>query len=147
MRTLVALFAVLLFLEHNVSAEDCTDYEEAYDLAQYVIQQDQASTYREAYDLINNVIDSATNYLAYCKKQIPSAQQYQIQQEIRRAAKKRGKYFKGAVHEYHGIYGIRPNVREVYQSGGGYSSGIRPSHNRSSPRMPPVRQPQMPPVH
>ena len=146
MRTLVALFAVLLFLEHNVFAKACTDYEEAYDLARYVMQQDQVSSYREAYDLINNLIDSATNYLAYCKKQIPSAQQYQLQQQIRRAAKKRAAYFKGAVREYHAIYGIRPNVQEVYQSGGGHFSGTRPSNYRSPPRMPPVRQPQMPSV-
>jgi len=127
-----------------LSAAECEGYEEAYDLAKYKVSESTISSNREGYDLANALIDSATEYFAYCKEQISASQHYQILQEIRRTAKWRERYFKGAVKEYHAIYGIRPNVQEVYQNGG-YTTGGNgrsPLGYSSPPRFPKVRQPQ-----
>jgi len=104
-------------------------------------------SYRKSYDLVNTLIDTAVEYLGYCKKEIILADQYQIQQVIKRADKKRREYFKGAVREYHAIYGIRPNVKEIYRDGGFYNGTSGGTSGYSSPpRFPTVQQPQMPPV-
>ena len=127
----------------GLMAQDCSDYESNYDIAKYTMHEKDNVSYRNNYDLANTLIDSATEYLGYCNQKISLAEQYQIQQVIKRIDKKRREYFKGAVREYHAIYGIRPNVREIYQDGGGYSSGGgRSSGYSSPPRFPAVRQPQ-----
>lgn len=146
MKTLSILIFLSLFFSTLLSAKSCSDYEIAYDMAQYTMQEQGRISYRKSYDLVNSLIDKATEYLGYCKKEIILADQYQIQQVIKRADKKRREYFKGAVREYHAIYGIRPNVREIYQDGS-FSSGSGGSSGYSSPpRFPTVQQSQMPPV-
>ena len=138
-KSLVLIMLILLSLE----AKPCQTYDEAYALAELRMQEESAKSYRKNYDLINELIDTATAYLAYCKKEITLAEQYQLQQRIKKADKMRRTYFEGAVREYHVKYGIRPNVREIYQDGGGYSSGGgRNSGYSSPPRFPAVRQPQ-----
>lgn len=143
----VSIGVAVVLLNSALLAKNCGDYEAAYDLAQYTMKEKGMISYRKSYDLVNDLIDSATSYLAYCSQNITLAQQYQIQQVIKRADKKRRDYFNGAVREYHAIYGIRPNVTEIYQDGGfwyGPSGGT--SGYSSPPRFPPVQQPQMPPV-
>jgi len=141
------LFGLSMMMAVSLYSKNCSDYEEDYELAKFAMSSKELESYRKAYDLVNTLIDSATEYLAYCKEETSLDQQYQIRQEIKRAAKKRESYFKGAVREYHAIYGIRPNVREIYQDGGGYSTGGGRAPGYSSPpRFPAVRQPQMPPV-
>ena len=145
-KTIIILGLLLALGSTGLFAKSCSDHEAAYDMAQYVMKEKGQISYRKSYDLINKVIDTATEYLAYCKEEIVLADQYQIRQVIKRADKKRRDYFSGAVREYHAIYGIRPNVTEIYQDGsfsGGASGGTGYS---SPPRFPPVRQPQMPPV-
>ena len=133
-----------------LAATECGAYEEAYSATKYRMEETKGSSYRERYDLANDLIDAAIVYLAYCKEQITLADQYQIRQTIKKTDKKRKVYFKGAVREYHALYGIRPNVTEIYQDGSGESGGTSPSKERSQPqsppRFPPVRQPMMPPV-
>ena len=146
MKLLSAILIVLFTSLASLSAKSCNEYEAAFDIAQYTMQEQGRISYRKSYDLINSVIDSATEYLGYCKKEITLADQYQIQQMIKRADKKRRKYFKGAVREYHAIYGIRPNVTEIYQDGSFSSGGGSSSGYSSPPRFPTVQQPQMPPV-
>ena len=146
MKTLFSLIFLALFTSTLLTAKSCSDYEVAYDMAKYTMQEQGRISYRKSYDLINRVMDTATEYLGYCKKEIILADQYQIQQVIKRADKKRRVYFKGAVREYHAIYGIRPNVREIYQDGGFSSGGGRLPGYSSPPRFPTVQQPQMPPV-
>ncbi len=144
---LMSIGLAVVFLNSGLLAKNCSDYEAAYDLAQYTMKEKGMISYRNSYDLVNDLIDFATDYLAYCSQNITLAEQYQIQQVIKRADKKRRDYFSGAVREYHAIYGIRPNVTEIYQDGsfsGGSSGGA--SGYSSPPRFPPVRQPQMPPV-
>ena len=137
------MMVMFILASRTLSATECTTYEANFDLAKYKMNEQGSISYRKSYDLINGVIDTATEYLAYCDQEITLADQYQIQQVIKRADKKRREYFKGAVREYHAIYGIRPNVREIYQDGGGYSSGGGSSSGYSSPpRFPAVRQPQ-----
>ena len=142
------IIAVLLLVVGSGSllAKSCSDYEAAYDMAQYTMKEKGRISYRKSYDLVNTLIDTATEYLGYCNKEITLADQYQIQQVIKRADKDRRGYFKGAVREYHAIYGIRPNVTEIYQDGSFSSGGGGSSGYSSPPRFPPVRQPQMPPV-
>jgi hypothetical protein len=130
----------------ELSAKSCGDYEAAYDMAQYTMKEKGRISYRKSYDLVNKLIDTATEYLGYCKQEITLGDQYQIQQVIKRADKDRRGYFKGAVREYHAMYGIRPNVTEIYQDGSFSSGGGSSSGYSSPPRFPPVRQPQMPPV-
>lgn len=131
-------------------AAACTEYEEAYLTAQYKMDQKEKISYRERYDLVNDLIDSGIVYLAYCKEKIPLGDRYRIQQVIKRGDKKRREYFIGAVREYHAIYGIRPNVTEIYQDGSSSGSKGASSKERSEPpsppRFPPVPQPMMPPV-
>ncbi len=140
----LAIWTVLLLLITSIDlyAKKCIDYEAEYDIAKYMMQEQGRISYRKSYDLINIVIDTATEYLGYCKKKIILADQYQIQQVIKRADKRRAIYFKGAVREYHAIYGIRPNIKEIYQDGRFSSGGGRSSGYSSPPRLPPVRQPQ-----
>ncbi|MDA3945185.1 MAG: hypothetical protein PF439_00700 [Helicobacteraceae bacterium] len=141
----IGLFSLLMTKE--LSAKSCSDYEVAYDIATYTMKEEGQISNRKSYDLVNTLIDTATEYLAYCNDEISLADQYQIQQSIKRADNKRREYFKGAIREYHAIYGIRPNVTEIYQDGSfssGSSSGT--SGPSSPPRFPPVMQPQMPPV-
>lgn len=145
-KSIVILGLSLLIATASLSAESCSDHEAAYDMALYTMNEKGNASYRKNYDLVNDLIDSATNYLAYCKDEITLADQYQIQQVIKRADRKRREYFNGAVREYHAIYGIRPNVREIYQDGSFSSGGGGTSGYSSPPRFPPVRQPQMPPV-
>jgi len=135
---------LLLTLSSALVAKECSDYENDLEMATLKMKEEGNISYRKSYDLVNTLIDSATEYLAYCGEEISLADQYQVQQVIKRADKKRREYFKGAVREYHAIYGIRPNVREIYQDGGGYSSGGGGSSSgySSPPRFPPVRQPQ-----
>ena len=143
------IIAVLLlaFAGTTLSAKSCSDYEAAYDMAQYTMQEQGKISYRKSYDLINTLIDTAVEYLGYCQKEIILADQYQIRQVIKRADKKRRDYFKGAVREYHSIYGIRPNVREIFQDGGFYNGRSGGTSGYSSPpRFPTVTQPQMPPI-
>jgi len=123
---------------------DCEVHEADYEMAEYVLQEKQADSYRMLYDEINTLINTATDYLCYCQKELTLAQQYELQQVIKRADKKRRDYFVKAVHEYHVILGIRPNVKEVYQQTG-FSNG-RSIKGASTPRLPTVRQPMMPPV-
>ncbi len=148
MKKLLLTAAILLLVASTtLSAQSCSDRREAYDMALYMMNEKGNVSYRKNYDLVNELIDSAIIYLAYCKEEITLAGQYQIQQVIKRGDKKRREYFKGAVREYHAIYGIRPNVTEIYQEGS-FSSGDgggKPGYS-SPPRFPPVRQPQMPPV-
>ncbi len=146
MKTLFSLIFLLLLSSTLLNAKNCSDYELAFDMAKYTMQEQGQISYRKSYDLVNTVIDTATEYLGYCKKEIVLADQYQIWQVIKRADKKRRDYFKGAVREYHAIYGIRPNVREIYQDGSFSSGGGRSSGYSSPPRFPTVQQPQMPPV-
>lgn len=144
------IVSILLVLTAHITtlhAKDCSDYEAAFDIAQYTMQEQGKISYRKSYDLINTVIDTATEYLAYCKKEITLADQYQIQRVIKKADKKRGDYFKGAVREYHSIYGIRPNVKEIFQDGGYYYDGVSGTSGYSSPpRFPTIVQPQMPSI-
>ena len=137
-------------LNVTLLAAACTEYEEAYLAAQYKMNQKEKLTYRRRYDLVNDLIDSGIVYLAYCKEQIPLGDRYRIQQVIRRGDQKRREYFIGAVREYHAIYGIRPNVTEIYQDGSSSGSTGASSKERSQPpsppRFPPVPQPMMPPV-
>jgi len=142
MRMYITILLSLFSISSILVAESCSNYESDFDLAQFAMKEKNNISYRNNYDLANIVIDTATRYIAYCSKEITLAEQYQIQQVIKRTDKKRREYFKGAVREYHAIYGIRPNVREIYQSGGGYSSGGSTSGYASPPRFPPVRQPQ-----
>ena len=143
MRTIMTVFLFLAVLTLGLHAKNCSAYESDYDMAKYAMQEKGNISYRNNYDLVNTLIDAATEYLGYCSEKITLAEQYQIQQVIKRADKNRREYFKGAVREYHAIYGIRPNVREIYQDGGGYSSGGgRSSGYSSPPRFPQVRQPQ-----
>ena len=147
-KSIVLVILLLVVGGENLSAKSCSDYEAAFDIAQYTMKEQGRISYRKSYDLVNTLIDTATEYLGYCQKESTLADQYQIRQVIKRADKNRRGYFKGAVREYHAIYGIRPNVTEIYQDGsfssGGGSGGS--SGYSSPPRFPPVRQPQMPPV-
>ncbi len=147
-RSIVVLGLLLIMGSASLSAKSCSDYEAAYDMAHYTMNEKDQISYRKSYDLVNTLIDTAIEYLGYCKNEITLADQYQIQQVIKRADKKRREYFKGAIREYHAIYGIRPNVREIYQDGsfssGGGSGGS--SGYSSPPRFPPVQQPMFPPV-
>lgn len=147
MRSLLFIVGMVVVLSSTLFAKSCADYEASYDLAQYTIKEKGMISYRKSYDLVNDLIDSATSYLGYCSQNITLAEQYQIQQVIKRADKKRRDYFNGAVREYHALYGIRPNVTEIYQDGnfwGGPGGGT--SGYSSPPRFPTVQQPQMPPV-
>ncbi|MGB6018292.1 MAG: hypothetical protein WBF77_01735, partial [Sulfurimonadaceae bacterium] len=141
-RVIIVIGLLISIMSTSLFATACSEYEDAYSIAQYKMDDKGKRTYRKSYDLVNSLIDTATAYLAYCKEQIPLGDQYQIQQVIKRADKKRRGYFIGAVREYHVIYGIRPNVRDIYQdgsySGGGGSGTSTPS---SPPRFPPVQQP------
>jgi hypothetical protein len=143
-----AVGLLILMLGNTLSATECGAYEEAYATAKFRMEETEGSSYRERYDLVNDLIDTAIVYLAYCKEQISLADRYQIRQLIKKTDKKRRAYFKGAVREYHALYGIRPNVSEIYQDGSGKSGGGSPSTARpqSPPRFPPVQQPMMPPV-
>ncbi|MCJ7765308.1 MAG: hypothetical protein MUP09_05140 [Thiovulaceae bacterium] len=141
--------AVLLISVLNTAlfATACEQYEDAYSIAQYKMNETDKRSYRESYDLVNAVIDSGIVYLAYCKEQIPLGDQYQIRQIVKRGDEKRREYFIGAVNEYHAIYGIRPNVTEIYQDGSSSGgSGTSKGRSQSPPRFPPVPQPMMPPV-
>lgn len=136
----------LLFVSTVLLAESCSEYEDAYLMAELKKNETKKSTYRERYDMANSFIDSAISYLAFCQETISLADQYQITQKIRREDKRRREYFTGAVREYHAIYGIRPNVKEIYQDGR-YGSGAKGTPSRPpTPRFPPVQQPMMPPV-
>ena len=148
MRYVTIIVGLVAFLMNTTMlAKSCNDYEAAYDMAQYTMSEKGNISYRKSYDLVNDLIDTAITYLAYCQEEITLADQYQIQQVIKRGDKKRRDYFRGAIREYHAIYGIRPNVREIYQDGSFSSGGGGGSSGYSSPpRFPPVRQPQMPPV-
>ncbi len=148
MKTTTMIVSLLLVAGTvTLSAKSCSDYEAAYDMAQYTMQEQGKISYRKSYDLINTLIDTAVEYLGYCKKEIILADQYQIQQVIKRADKKRREYFKGAVREYHALYGIRPNVKEIYRDGGFYNGTSGGTSGYSSPpRFPKVTQPQMPPI-
>ncbi len=137
---------VLIVMNTPAVAESCSGYEEAYDRAQFIINEQASVNNWKKYDLVNALIDSATSYLAYCSDEIILAEQYQIQQVIKKADKKRREYFKGAVREYHAFYGIRPNVTEIYQDGSFSSGGGSSSGPSSPPRFPPVQQPMFPPV-
>ncbi len=141
------LISIFVLLVHTgLIAKSCSEYEAAYDIAQYTMQEEGRVSYRKSYDLSNALIDTATSYLAYCNTEISLADQYQIMQVIKRTDQKRREYFKGAVREYHAIYGIRPNVREIYQDGSYSTGGGGTSGSSSPPRFPPVQQPQFPPV-
>jgi len=143
MKKITVVLVLLLAFSSLFADMDCATYESDFDIAKFKMKEEGHISYRKSYDLVNTLIDTATDYLAYCPDEITLADQYQVQQVIKRADKKRREYFKGAVREYHAIYGIRPNVREIYQDGGGYSSGGgRSSGYTSPPRFPPVRQPQ-----
>jgi len=136
----------ILFMSTVLSAESCREYEDAYISAKMTKNETKEANYRERYDLANSFIDSAINYLAYCQETISLDEQYMITRMIRREDQKRRDYFTGAVREYHAIYGIRPNVTEIYQDGS-YGSGAKGSTSRPpTPRFPPVQQPMMPPV-
>jgi len=136
----------LLFMSTILSAESCREYENAYVMAEMTKNETKEANYRERYDMANSFIDSAITYLAYCQETISLDEQYMITRMIRREDKKRRDYFTGAVREYHAIYGIRPNVKEIYQDGS-YGSGAKGSTSRPpTPRFPPVQQPMMPPV-
>ena len=146
-RSIVVLGLLLIMGSASLSAKSCSDHEAAYDMAHYTMNEKDQISYRKSYDLVNTLIDTAIEYLGYCKNEITLADQYQIQQVIKRADKKRREYFKGAIREYHAIYGIRPNVREIYQDGSFSSGGGGTSSGPSSPpRFPPVQQPMFPPV-
>ncbi|WP_345975410.1 hypothetical protein [Sulfurimonas sp. HSL3-7] len=149
-RVAIAAGLLLLMLDSALAATDCEAYEEAYATAKYRMEEIGGSSYRERYDLVNDLIDAAIVYLAYCKEQISLDEQYQIRQVIKKGDRKRRAYFRGAVREYHVLYGIRPNVSEIYQDGSGENGGGSPSKERSAPqsppRFPPVQQPMMPPV-
>lgn len=146
MRSLIIiLFAMLM--STGLVAKSCEEYEADYEKATYIMEEQGQISYRKSYDLINNLINSATQYLAYCGDTIILSNQYQIIQVIKRADKKRQDYFQGAVREYHAIYGIRPNVTEIYQDGSVWYGPSRGTPGYSSPpRFPAVQQPQMPPV-
>ena len=116
-KSTVLVILLLVVGGENLSAKSCSDYEAAFDIAQYTMKEQGRISYRKSYDLVNTLIDTATEYLGYCQKEITLADQYQIKQVIKRADKNRRRYFKGAVREYHAIYGIRPNVTEIYQDG------------------------------
>lgn len=145
MKVVLAGLALIL-MNTAVLAESCNTYETAYDKAQFMMREQGNANARKKYDLVNTLIDTATSYLAYCSNEISLAEQYQIQQVIKKADKKRREYFKGAVREYHAIYGIRPNVTEIYQDGSFSSGGGSSSGPSSPPRFPPVQQPMFPPV-
>ena len=148
-RAVIVTGVLVLMLGNALEATDCGEYEEAYTAAKYRMEETGGSSYRERYDLTNDLIDAAIVHLAYCKEQISLADQYQMRQVIKRADKKRREYFTGAVREYHAIYGIRPNVTEIYQDGSSSSGGSGESGTSipsSPPRFPPVQQPMMPPV-
>ncbi len=137
---------IMLLIAQALLATPCEEYGDAYLTAQDKMNMRGVNSYRERYDMANTLIDSAIAYLAYCKEQISLADQYQIQQVIKREDKNRRAYFTGAVREYHAIYGIRPDVTEIYQ-GESYQNdnGVR-SFPSAPPRFPPVQQPMMPPV-
>jgi len=137
---------VLFLLKTALWAASCKEYDESYSMAQYKMNAQIRHTYREQYDLVNNLIDSAISYLAYCKEDIALGDQYQIRQVIKRADKKRQEYFIGAVREYHALYGIAPNVTEIYEDGSYPGSGGGTSTPSAPPRFPTVPQPMMPPV-
>ena len=140
MKWIVLVFLISL---ESLAMESCVVLEANYALDQLKVQERTPRSARDRYDEANALIDSGVAYFAYCVKEIPLDQQYQIRRVLRKTDKKRRKYFTQAVREYHHILGIRPNVREVYQNGGGYSSGgSRASPYSSPPRMPAVRQPQ-----
>jgi len=137
---------LLLFMSTVLSAESCKQYEDAYLMAEMKKNETKKATYRERYDMASSFIDSAIYYLAYCKGTVSLADQYQITKKIRREDKKRRDYFRGAVREYHAIYGIRPNVTEIYQDGRYGNGADRKTSRPPTPRFPPVQQPMMPPV-
>ena len=104
MKKLIVTLALLLFsASADLFAKSCSDHEAAYDMALYTMNEKDTVSYRKNYDLVNDLIDTAITYLAYCQEEIILADQYQIQQVIKRADKKRREYFIGAVREYHAI--------------------------------------------
>jgi hypothetical protein len=135
----------VLFLTAALLAAPCKEYGDAYAMAQDQMNAKGTNSNRERYELVNGLIDSAITYLAYCNGQISLAEQYQIQQVIKRGDKNRREYFTGAVREYHAIYGIRPNVTEIYQSENYQNDEGKTSFPSPQPHFPPVQQP-MPPV-
>ena len=135
-----------LFLNTVLCADSCSTYYDAYLMAELKKNETKKASYRERYDISNGFIDSAISYLAYCRESISLEQQYQITRKIRREDKKRREYFSGAVREYHAIYGIRPNVTEIYQESRSGSGAKGTPSRPPTPRFPPVQQPMMPPV-
>lgn len=146
MRRIINALLLILLLNTGLSAASCREYEASYSIAQYKMDAQLRHTYREKYDLVNSLIDSAYSYLAYCTEEIALGEQYQIRQVIKRADKKRQEYFIGAVREYHALYGIAPNVTEIYQNDSYPGSGGGTSTPSTPPRFPTVPQPMMPPV-
>ena len=145
MKNLSIIFIIVSIISNCLYADKCSDYDEAYDIAMFILTEEDGISYRKSYDLVTELIDTGTMYLAFCSKTMTSSEQYQLKQSLKRADKKRGEYFSGAVREYHAIYGIRPNVQEIYQTGGGYSTGRR-GRSSSHPRFPPVQQTPMPAI-
>ena len=147
MKKLAVIFILIPIISSYLYADKCSDYDEAYDIAMFTLTEEDGVSYRKSYNLMTELINTGTMYLAYCSKTMTSSQQYQLKQSLKRADKKRGEYFSGAVREYHAIYGIRPNVQVIYQTGGGYSTGHRGTNRPSSPhRFPPVQQTPMPAI-
>ena len=137
---------MILFIAKALLAISCKEYGDTYLTALDRMNMKGVNSYRERYVMVNDLIDSAITYLAYCKEQIPLADQYQIQQVIKREDKNRREYFSGAVREFHALYGIRPNVTEIYQGENYQNDNGVTSSPSSQPRFPPVQQPMMPPV-
>jgi len=145
-KAVMAAVLLALSVETALFAATCREYEAAYSTAQFRSSEMQKVSYRERYDMANTLIDAAIDFLAYCKDEINLDKQYRIMQVIRQEDIKRRRYFKGAVREYHAIYGIRPDVTEIYQDGSSSGNGGGAPSPSSPPRFPPVRQPMMPPV-
>jgi len=108
------LLITMLIYTTTLSAESCTNYDTDYSMALDRLEDHSSKSARDLYDITSKVIDTGLLYLSYCKESILFGDQHQIRQTIKRADKKRRDYFTGAVREYHNIYGIRPNVTEIY---------------------------------
>ena len=145
MKNLSVIFIMVTIISSYLHADKCSDYDEAYDIAMFILTEEDGVSYRKSYDLVTDLIDTGTLYLAFCSNTMTHSKQYQLKQSLKRADKKRGEYFSGAVREYHAIYGIRPNIQEIFQTSGGYSTRRRGRRSLNSPpRFPPVQQSPMP---
>lgn len=149
---------LLIFVTVSPAAEySCSKLHADYKKAEkeYVRLQKSEASGKELYASVNRYIDTATALLAYCKVELKLDKQYRLQSVLKKSDRERAGYFVRAVREYHREYGIRPKVQEFYQEGLNESrrreSAAPPSPSRQPlppvrPSLPPIQQPQLPPV-